>query len=300
MIGTIRKMFPRRNEIMSIRKAVVSTLFAGLVCVGGLYGQEPRKPGTAANSSEPRSAMGLHVPAQFQQSRSATARFLASEEGRAFLEASGHPISRYLNQAFGEPSAASVEAARGHLGHMTAARPPQSPDVSAPGVPCNGSSGVRFNLEPRANAVPQQSATADFILNGVGAGEDLIVQAANDYRGNITTANWDGSLSGYYVHSAATADCSVQFEGGLPAVNFQGNNPTFGVGDAALVADPVRGAFFMADVRFGSPAGIALFRASASNLLNATNCPNGTHLQTQAASCWMQTPPVLLNPVPTP
>ena len=56
----------------------------------------------------------------------------------------------------------------------------------------------------------------------------------------------------------------------------------------------------MADVRFGSKAGIGLFRASASNLLNPAACPNGTHTSAQAASCWMQTPPVLLDPVPQP
>ena len=44
-------------------------------------------------------------------------------------------------------------------------------------MPCNGATGARFNLEPRANALPQQSEAADFLLNGVGAGEDLIVQS---------------------------------------------------------------------------------------------------------------------------
>ena len=81
-----------------------------------------------------------------------------------------------------------------------------------------------------------RSEAADFILNGVGAGQDLIVQSANDYRGNVTKANWDGSLSGYYVHRAAAADCSVQFEGGLPSFTFQGNEE-MGVGDASVVAE---------------------------------------------------------------
>ena len=142
--------------------------------------------------------------------RSATARYLASEDGRAWLEASGHPLSKYLNQAFGEPSRARrVEAARNRLSRTTAAASEPSPQAS---VPCNGATGARFNLEPRANALPQQSEAADFILNGVGAGQDLIVQSANDYRGNVTSANWDGSLSGYYVHRAAppTAACSLK------------------------------------------------------------------------------------------
>src|SRR5262249_5745687 len=55
-----------------------------------------------------------------------------------------------------------------------------------------------------------------------------------------------------------------------------------------------------ADVRFGSTAGIGLFRASAASLLNPGICAAGTHLQSQAANCWMQTPPVLVNPVASP
>ena len=42
-----------------------------------------------------------------------------------------------------------------------------------------------LNLEPRASAVPQNEGNADFLPNRIGAGEDLIVQAANDWRGNL-------------------------------------------------------------------------------------------------------------------
>jgi hypothetical protein len=157
--------------------------------------------------------------------------------------------------------------------------------------------GVRFNLEPRVEAARQQNVAADFILNGVGAGEDLILQTADDWRGNFPSKTWDGSVTGYYVHPAARADCSVQFEGGLPNFTIQGVTEV-GAGTAAVAADPVRDAFFVTDVRFGSTAGIGVFRASASDLLNPANCPDGTHLQKQAESCWMQTLPLLLNPVP--
>jgi hypothetical protein len=230
-------------------------------------------------------------------SRSATARFLASDEGRGLLEASGHPLSRYLNQAFGEPSAEALAAARGRW-HAQASVVAES-EATPAATPCTGDFGARFNLEPRAGAVPQQNAAADFILNGAGQGDDLIVQSANDWRGAFASATWDNSLSGYYVHRAAIADCSVQFEGGLPSITYQGG-AVLGVGDAAVVADPTRRAFFMADMRFGPTAGIGLFRASAANLLNPANCPAGTHQETQAASCWTQTPPVLVNPVTQP
>jgi hypothetical protein len=241
-------------------------------------------------------APGAQAPRR-TPARSATAQFLASEEGRSLLEVSGHPLSRYLNQAFGEPSVEALAAARTRW-HARSAVPAQSEATPAT-TPCTGDSGARFNLEPRAGAVPQQNAAADFILNGVGQGEDLIVQTANDWRGAFASATWDNSMSGYYVHRAATADCSVQFEGGLPAITYQGGT-VLGVGDAAVVADPTRGAFFMADMRFGSAAGIGLFRASAASLLNPAVCANGTHQETQAASCWSQTPPVLVNPVAQP
>lgn len=213
------------------------------------------------------------------------------------LEVSGHPLSRYVNQAFGEPSATALEAARTRW-QARAAEPAQS-EAAPDATSCAGGSGARFNLEPRAGAVPQQSPAADFILGGAGQGKDLIVQAANDWRGAFPSNTWDNSVSGYYVHRAAAADCSVQFEGGLPAITYQGST-VLGVGDPAVVADPVRGAFFMADMRFGPTAGIGLFRASAANLLNPANCPDGTHKETQAASCWAQTPPVLVNPVAQP
>jgi hypothetical protein len=262
-----------------------------------LFGSMIPEPLDSQNTPRPRArAKRPPIPANLQ--RSATLRFLASEEGRSLMQVSGHPLSRYLNQAFGDPSPAALEAAQSRLPRITTAssEPGAAPAAT---VPCTGSSGARFNLEPRAGAVPQQSAAADFILNGAGSGADLIVQTANDYRGSFATSTWDNSTSGYYVHRSSTADCSVQFEGGLPSFTFQGNT-LLGVGDASVVADPTRGAFFMADQRFAATSGIGLFRASAANLLNPTNCPNGTHLQAQAATCWMQTPPVLVNPVSQP
>jgi len=229
--------------------------------------------------------------------RTATGKFISSEEGRSMLQVTGHPISKYLNAAFGVPSPAALAAARARMKGATRSESGQFNNSSV--FSCNGNTGARFNLEPRAEAVPQQSEAADFILNGVGQGQDLIVQTANDWRGAFASTTWDNSMTGYYVHRAANPDCSVQFEGGLPNFTFQGDEE-FGLGDAAIVADPTRGAFFMADVRFGTIAGIGLFRASKSDLLNPATCPNGTHLQSQAASCWMKTPPVLLNQVSSP
>ena len=271
---------------MKALRTTLAGLLAGLLCVTALHGQGPQTSSGASKPSQPQ----FHKPSKSQPPRSATARFMISEQGRAWYEAEGHPLSKYLNQAFGEPSAASVEAARARLRQLGAVAPQQ---FAGPATPCNGEVGARFNLEPRPNAVPQQSAAADFILNGVGAGEDLIVQTANDARGNLQNKAWDGSQTGYYVHRAASADCSVQFEGGLPELVGD-----LGLGDASVVADAAREAFFMADVRFGAGSGIGLFRAAASDLMNPSVCPDGTHLEQQAQSCWTQTPPVLLNSGP--
>ena len=239
------------------------------------------------------------VPKAFQNFRvppSATLRFLASEEGRAFLKATGNPLAGPAIRAFGEPSKTAVVPAAWLADFHGEAKSP-APAASA----CGGPQGTRFNLEPRANAVPQNQASADFLLNRVGSNEDLIVQAANDWRGNLASdTQWDQSVSGYYVHRAAAADCSVQFEGGLPAFSAQGSN-LMGVGDPAVAADPARDAFFMADQRFGSAdtGGVGLFRVAASRLLNASACPSGTHTEAQAASCWEATAPVLLFAQPT-
>jgi len=239
------------------------------------------------------------VPKAFQNFRvppSATLRFLASEEGRAFLKATGHPLAEPAIRAFGEPSKTAVVPPAWFADFTTEAESP----APAPS-PCGGPQGARFNLEPRANAVAQNQASADFLLNRVGPNEDLIVQAANDWRGNLTSdKHWDRSVSGYYVHRAAAADCSVQFEGGLPVFSAQ-NSTLMGAGDPAVAADPARDAFFMADQRFGSAdtGGVGLFRVAASHLLNAAACPSGTHTEAQAKSCWKATAPVLLFAQPT-
>jgi hypothetical protein len=217
--------------------------------------------------------------------------FPASDQGLALLKAVNHPIAAAAVRAFGEPSAGT-------------AAPPEWFGASAPeestaaATTCNANTGTRFNLEPRAGASPQNQGSVDFLLNRLGGGKDLVVGVANDWRGNLgTSVNWDQSVSGYYVHRSTAADCSVQFEGGLPSFAYQGETE-FGIGNTVVAADPARDAFFIADVRFGTvtTGGVALFRASAANLLNTTTCPAGTHTEAQANSCWAATPPAFLFP----
>jgi hypothetical protein len=215
---------------------------------------------------------------------------MASEEGRSFLKATGHPLAKYAIARWGEPSKSTVVPAQ--WSWQAADESQQAATAPASESSCNAANGVRFNLEPRANATMQTEAIADFLPNRIGQNDDLIVQGANDWRGNFPSKTWDNSISGYYVHTSSKADCSVQFEGGLPSFG----SGTIGIGDTVVAADPARDAFFMADTRVGDFVGgvVGLFRASASTLLNPEACPHGTHRQAQAASCWMATPPVAL------
>jgi len=276
-----------------MKKASISVLVLLAACLCNLssYAQAPQA-GQAVPVSENwlqqlnRSQSPL-LNHKLQATHKPTDRFLTSEEGRALMQVSGSPISKSLNERFGEPSQAALDEARARWTEISAQRAQIGSEPARESVPCNNNGGARFNLEPRTNAVFQDGASADFILNGAGSGADLIVQTANDWRGAYPSSGWDNSMSGYYVHTSSTADCSVQFEGGLP--NFSGQ----GIGQSVVVADSTRKAFFLADDRY--PAGIGLFRASAADLLNPKICPPGTHQQKQSDSCWMQTPPVLLD-----
>lgn len=279
---------------MNSFKTVVLAVFCGLLSFTALHAQtaapqrlpgiSPERPG----QTMPPAFQGFRIPP------SGPLRFLASEQGRSFLQAIGHPIAPYATEVFGEPSKTTV-VPKSWLREFEA-KQSHAADAAAT-ASCNGIAGSRFNLEPRANAAPQNEGNADFLPNRIAAGQDLIVQAANDWRGNLAPPTlWDQSVSGYYVHRTA-GGCSVQLEGGLPTFTFQGNTE-MGIGETVVAADPARDAFFMADVRFSTTGGVGLFRASASALLNPTQCANGTHTQAQATSCWASTPPALLFPQP--
>jgi hypothetical protein len=212
---------------------------------------------------------------------------LTTDNARAWMQVVGHPISKSLNERFGPPSQAALDRAAARWSRVVADQ--KQPSATEPAQPATcGKIGSRFNLEPRKNAVFQNGPTADFILNGAGPGADLILQTANDWRGAFPSTTWDNSMSGYYVHTSSTADCSVQFEGGLP--NFAN---TGGVGLSVVAADNTRGVFFATDARF--PGGYALFRASAADFLNPKICPPGTHNTAQSVSCWTQTQPLLFD-----
>jgi|HubBroStandDraft_1064217.scaffolds.fasta_scaffold00217_16 hypothetical protein len=273
----------------AISKISVLALLAVCLCAAGLRAQARQTLLDGKGSGEQQSTRSQLLAPRERRTRLDTYRsYLASEEGRAMMQAAGRPVSKYLNDKYGAPSPEAVERARVLLQKMAAQAQPVEAAPAKGSVPCNTSTGARFNLEPRPNAEPQNEPVTDFILNGAGTGDDLIVQAANDWRGEYPNPKWNDSISGYYVHTSKTADCSVQFEGGLPDIG-----ETSGEGFEWVAADPVRGAFFMADTRF--PNGVGLFRASTAALLNPKICAPGTHLEAQSESCWGQTPPVLIT-----
>src|ERR1700680_3564914 len=103
---------------------------------------------------------------------------------------------------------------------------------ASPSLNCGAALGTKFNLEPAANAVPQQFETVDFIPNRIATGHDLVVTGAFDSRGatfappGSGSAHWDGSVGGYYVGRASAAGCQPVFEGGLPPITAGGNGFT--------------------------------------------------------------------------
>src|SRR5438105_3483614 len=131
---------------------------------------------------------------------------------------------------------------------------------------CNG---TRFNLEPRLNAVPQNTESVDFLLNRVSPGVDLVVGAANDQRSSI------GGFDAYYVHRQGST-CGTDFEGTLSTAAI----------DPTVVADPARDAFFLADVFLSLSQVMEVARTTAANLLSSTTCPSGTQPNGNNPNCW--------------
>src|SRR5579864_3578411 len=111
----------------------MKTLSAGLITaiIGSLIPMALDAQGTR---NSPAPAQRAPLPAALQHS--ATFRFLASEEGRSLFEATGHPLSKYLNQLYGAPSSTALEAAQGRVPHIAAAS--QGSDSPAASVPCTG------------------------------------------------------------------------------------------------------------------------------------------------------------------
>jgi hypothetical protein len=138
------------------------------------------------------------------------------------------------------------------------------------GTGCDTVNGTQFNLEPRLNAIPQNTESVDFLLNRVSPGVDLVVGAANDERRQTV-----GGFDAYYVHRTGTT-CGVDFEGTLSTASIR----------PSVVADPARDAFFFADQILSVSPAVEIARTTAATLLSTTACPNGTNLNGTNPNCW--------------
>src|SRR5580704_13530774 len=145
--------------------------------------------------------------------------------------------------------------------------------------PCTSANGNIFNLEPRPNAVTQAALSVAFLPNGAGAGLDLVLATATDQRG------LSGSPEAFYVQRS-TENCAADLEGGFPGIS-NAMGLFLPLGTPIVVADPAHDGFFIADLRFASDPdlnGVGIIKATSANLLNATNCANGT--QNATAGCF--------------
>lgn len=184
------------------------------------------------------------------------------------------------------------------------AQSPGEPTADGPllSLPCGSSAGVRFNLEPRVDPLPQNGTAVDFLPGAGLSGGDLIVGAANDMRlltaGSGSAPDFRGvfgisSQTGFYVHRDGldSNPCSPDLEGGLaPVPSTATGKPMVGVGYPAVAAYPPGQTIYIADTRVsvgeGGETAIGIFRSSAAILNNSSVCPAGTLTQSDSSHCW--------------
>ncbi|HZY59702.1 MAG TPA: hypothetical protein VFE56_08070 [Candidatus Binataceae bacterium] len=289
------------------RRYIIAIVLA-LACPAAWSMAQPSRPIVRNPDNPPLFQRFLAPP-------SGVTRFLLSKPGLRLVRKARTPAAIAILKALGEPlpptsqypaavippeglfsepeleMSSTVQQQMAGLAEPLITQMPQAPVVSGCGV-----DGTVFNLEPAANAAAQNGESTDFIYNGVAPGVDLIVGTANDFRDSFS------GLTGYYVHRAP-GGCLANLEGVLPNLVGLGGEAVSANGNAAVAADPVHSAFFVADQHLGANAtsgttAIGLFRTSRANLLSTAVCPAGTQSSAQAASCWPQR--VLVNPLPEP
>ena len=265
---------------MRLRSSLTVLFAVLLICAPALLAQtvNPNNPGIFQYFAAPVS------------SRLA---FLASAQGGQYLLHSPAPNAKALLTRF-HPELVSLY--------------PQKPLLKAPSgtvtaltlVNCGTASGTQMNLEPPANAVPQNEPSVDFLLHRLGTtgtgNLDLVMGTATDSRG-VTFGSWGQSSTGIYVHRDPTIPCyggptsvpaGKDFELGNPPIAnpFNPADMVQGGGIAHVIADKVGDQFFVADIRVDQQvAAIGLRRIASANLLNTTLCPAGTVAFTQAPAC---------------
>lgn len=139
--------------------------------------------------------------------------------------------------------------------------------------------GNIFNVESLQNAslLSQFDESLALLVNRSSNGDDLIVGTAEDRRPLVDQGFPFNDV--FYV-GRNSSDCSAAVDGGMPFISFQGQVfEAASVTGPAVVADPAHHAFFFADLYLASGpdvSEIAVLKTTATDLLNTTNCPNGT------------------------
>jgi hypothetical protein len=228
--------------------------------------------------------------------------FLASDKGKQFLLQAPSPMARKLLQRYHGAAAAAQWDKTPHqymnYGAPSGARSlGNSPNVATamavlPRAAVTRCSATRFNLEPAANALPQNEQSIDFKFQGGSTtAADMAVEVSNDFRGFfLSPAVFSPSISGYYVED--TAGCAPRYEGGTPPIPdplFSGND-LIGAGDPIINFDPNHDAWFYSSI-YESPFddGAGVFRNTTANLKSA-NCRSGTQNVLTSTICWANGP----------
>ncbi len=211
--------------------------------------------------------------------------FYASEGGKQILLHSPNPHAKELLTRFFGSTVASQWPVQPLLPRSVSRAVSLVPTVTG----CGTASGTRFNLESglaASPAVPQNEPPADFIVNRIAAGADLLVGAANDFRGFL--GGLGGSISGFYAHRSSATACSPDFEMGNPLIPdpLHAGMTMFGAGDPRVTADSINDQFIYSDIRFNiMTAGVGLRRVRSTNILSTATCPSGTLSAVAAATC---------------
>ena len=263
-------------------------LFAQSVPVGRVSGNASSS--TVRNSNNPPAFQKFAAPV------SSRLAFLASEKGKQMLLASPSPMAKDLLRKFHGAEAAGAWDKTPHEYRTPLAPrslpplPPRGQNITpVPQALVGRCAATRFNLEPSANALPQNEPTIDIKYQGGSTtAADMAVEGAYDFRGFFDSpAVFSPSASGYYVED--TAGCSPNFEGALPPIPdpIYPANRMWGTGDPIVNYDPNHDAWFYSSIFEDLyNDGVGVFRNTTNNLKNGVACPSGTHNMAASIACW--------------
>jgi hypothetical protein len=211
---------------------------------------------------------------------------LASEQGKQLLLRSPNPaalgwLMRFHPDAVGQYPVLPMLQQIPHFTRATATAV----------VGCGTAVGMQMNLEPALRALPQNEPSVDFILSGIAAGKDLVVEHASDSRGLANGTSF-GGLTSIFVHRDGAVGCygGTDFEVGNPFIPspFSATSMMAGTDNPRVLADPAAAhkQFVFADVRIDNTgAGIGLRRTPAANFTSAVTCPAGSQTFLQGPTC---------------